>query len=289
MKNVTEDKEFVSTRHRDAEPDTFDPSVPRLGRRESEPHSAEITYLHDVLIANFPEDRTIWDLHHYFNVAELEIDIQFDISYFRGLKIPYTLASYHANKFDNKVPTMAINILSKSTWRSDFAEKPEYCRLLEIPLYISFPPYHVTKNIFKPPFIRAYILQNNGTYQIHELREITITESGEWNHNAIIDVSEIVPFRIGLRKREQKHQGDESLYRLILIDPENEVILLTEKEQKEQELTQKEQELTQKEQELAQKEQELTQKEQELAQKDQRIKDLKTEILKMKEELNTKN
>ncbi|TXT63142.1 MAG: hypothetical protein BAJALOKI1v1_780005 [Promethearchaeota archaeon] len=234
MKNIIDGKEFVSTRHRDAEPDTFDPNIPRLGRRESEPHSAEITYLHDVLTTNFPEDRTIWDLHHYFKVAGLEIDIQFDLTYFKGLKIPYTLSSYHADKFDNKVPTMAINIMSKSTWRSDIAEKLDYCRLLEIPIYIIFPSYHVAKNLYKPPFVRVYILQENGEYKIFELRQETISVDGEWNGDAIIDVSEIVPFRIGLRNRDQLHEDEESLYRLILIDPEKEKVLLTQNEKKDQ-------------------------------------------------------
>jgi len=80
IKNTINGKPFVSSRHRDAEPDTFDPNVPRLGRRENEPHSAEVTYLHDVLTTNFPNDRTLWDLHHYFRKEGMDIDLQFDIS-----------------------------------------------------------------------------------------------------------------------------------------------------------------------------------------------------------------
>ncbi len=116
-------KSFVSTRHQDADADNFDPTTPRLGRRESEPHSVEISYLYDVIRTNFQEVRTVWDLHHYFKKGGLDIDIQFDISYFRDLKIPYTLSSYHADEFDNRGPNMAVNILSKSTWRSDLLEK----------------------------------------------------------------------------------------------------------------------------------------------------------------------
>jgi hypothetical protein len=76
-----------STRIENAPPDLYDPDVPRLGRRESEPHSSEITYIHDVLTANFPESRTVWDLHHYFTgekppLKGKKIDIQFDISFF---------------------------------------------------------------------------------------------------------------------------------------------------------------------------------------------------------------
>ncbi|NMC08243.1 MAG: hypothetical protein GYA24_23760, partial [Candidatus Lokiarchaeota archaeon] len=68
-------KNFVSTRVRSAEPDTFDQSQPRIGRRESEPHSAEISYLHDVLTVNFPQHHAIWDLHHYFTLENEEIDV----------------------------------------------------------------------------------------------------------------------------------------------------------------------------------------------------------------------
>ena len=94
-------------------PDTYDPKALRLGRRESEPHSEEVSYLHDVLETNFPNDRTMWDLHHYFIVGKEEIDFQLDISYFKGLDIPHTLSSYHAAKYGNRIPTLGINILSK--------------------------------------------------------------------------------------------------------------------------------------------------------------------------------
>jgi hypothetical protein len=228
IKNAMKDDQFVSSRHRNAEPDTFDPSEPRLGRRESEPHSAEITYLYSVLKGNFPNDRIMWDLHHYFHKEKMEIDIQFDISYFKNMDIPYTLSSYHAEQFDNRVPIMAINILSASTWRSDLAEKVDLCRYLEIPLYIVFPPYHVANKIYKPPFVRAYVLQEDGKYDFYELREIMNKSSEELVFKAIIDVSEVVPFRLGLLKKEQKHQDEEPLYRLVLIDSEKDKILLTE-------------------------------------------------------------
>ena len=267
MKKTIDEKPFVSTRHRDAEPDTFDPNEPRLGRRESEPHSEEITYLHDVLTTNFPDDRTMWDLHHYFKKEGINMDIQFDISFFKNLKIPYTLSSYRADKFDNRVPTMAINILPPSTWRSDLAEKLDFCRLLEIPLYIVFPSYHVANKLYKPPFVRAYILQKDGTYQIHELRKITISSSGEWNSDGIIDVSDIVPFRIGLRKRAQKHQDDESLYRVILIEPDKQKTLLTKVEKKNTI---------------------IKEKNQKIKEKNQKIKNLEEENLKLKEKLKEK-
>ena len=232
VKATIDGEPFVSTRHRDAEPDTFDPNEPRLGRRESEPHSAEVSYLHDVLTTNFPDDRTIWDLHHYFKKDGMDIDLQFDISYFKGLKIPYTLSSYKADEFDNRIPTMAINILSKSTWRSDLAEKLDFCRILKIPLYIVYSTYHVAINIYKPPFLRAYVLQSNNEYKMYELRR-TISRTPEgFDLNTIIDVSEVVPFRLGLQENEQKHQGEQSLYRLVLVDPNTDQFFLTEIEKK---------------------------------------------------------
>lgn len=223
---------FISTRLRDAEPDTFDPNVPRLGRRESERHSEEVTYLHDVLTTNFPDDRTIWDLHHYFKKDGIELDIQFDISYFKDLDIPHTLSSYKAEEHGNKVPTMAINILSKSTWRSDIAEKLDLCRMLKIPLYVVYPTYHVTINIYRPPFLRAYVLQDDGEYKMFELRKTLEMTSEGLSAESIIDVSKLVPFRFGLKLLEKRHQDNQLRYRLVLLNHEKDEILLTESEKK---------------------------------------------------------
>ncbi len=273
-KITIERKPFVSTRHRDAEPDTFDPNVPRLGRRESEPHSAEITYLHDVLTTNFPDDRTMWDLHHYFEKERMKIDVQFDISYFKGLKIPYTLSSYHADQFNNKVPTMVINILSKSTWRSDIAEKIDFCRFLAIPLYVIFPSFHVSIDIYKPPFFRAYILQSDGAYKIQEVRKVAINIEGVWDLDAAIDVSDIVPFRLGLKERDVKHQKEEPLYRLVLIAPKKNQILLTEIEEKEQLIREQSQK--------------IMEQSQKITEQSQKIDKLEAENLKLKNRLEEK-
>jgi Uma2 family endonuclease len=151
-----------STRIENVEVIPFDPLTPRLGRRESEPHSEEVSYLYEVLHLNFPDSRTTWDLHHYFIVESEEIDIQFDISFFKDLKIKYSLSSYRASNFNNRVPNIAINFLSKNTWQMDIGIHADYCRLLKIPLYIVFSPYHIGKAIYKPPFLRAYILQPDG-------------------------------------------------------------------------------------------------------------------------------
>ncbi|MHA1520811.1 MAG: hypothetical protein ACTSRK_11575 [Promethearchaeota archaeon] len=217
---------FRSTRIKDAPPDLFDPLEPRIGRRESEPHSAEVSYLYDVLSTNFVKDRIMWDLHHYFEADRLYIDLQFDVSFFKGLDIPYSLSSYRATKYQNKVPTLAINILSKSTWRADVGEHVDYCKLLQIPIYVFFPAYHVTSSIYRPPFLRAYILQPSGEYKIRDLREVTLHEGdksgGEKKENDenIIDLRPILPFRLGLEKLKKKHEGELDLYRMVIIKPE---------------------------------------------------------------------
>jgi len=59
---------------------------PRLGRRESEPHSEEVCYMRNVLKDNYPDHRVLWDLHHYFYHDGEEIDIVFDISFFLEFK-----------------------------------------------------------------------------------------------------------------------------------------------------------------------------------------------------------
>ena len=135
---------------------SLDQSQPRIGRRESEPHSIEITYIWDVLKTNFPSDRTLWDLNHYFIVNEKEINLRLDISFFRDLSIPYTLSSYNASDYENRIPDLAINILSKSTWSFDLSENVDLCRMVQIPLYIIFAPYHVASETYKPPFLRVY-------------------------------------------------------------------------------------------------------------------------------------
>ncbi len=223
---------FESTRHKRLSPDGFDPKKPRLGRRECEPHSDETNYLYEVLTANFPDGRALWDLHHYFSIDDLTIDIQFDISYFKEMHIPKRLSSYKAEKYDDRVPTMAINVLSKSTWKTDIGENVDYCRMLNIPLYVVFPTYHIANKYYKPPFLRAYILQPSGEYRIKEIRGATI-EGENKNPNDVIDVSEYVPFRLGLQQREVKHESNKALYRLILLKLDKlETFLTNEEKQK---------------------------------------------------------
>lgn len=217
-----------STRIENTKAIQFDPLKPRLGRRESEPHSEEISYLYDVLHSNFPASRTTWDLHHYFIVESEEIDIQFDISFFQDLKIEYSLSSYRASKFNNRVPNMAINFFSKSTWQMDIGIHVDYCRLLKVPLYIVFSPYQIGNAIYKPPFLRAYILQPDGDYHIRDLNKVALKEGdASINRDALINVSKIVPFNLGTMELVSRHQGDLPRYRLILVNTQNDEIFPT--------------------------------------------------------------
>lgn len=131
------------------------------------------------------------------------------------------------------------------------AEKLDYCRLLEIPLYVVFASYHVATEIYRPPFARAYILQESGEYKIREIRKITISPSGEFVSDALIDISGIVPFRLGLQKRKQKHQEDEPLYRLVLIDPEKKAILLTRNQKNERIIDEQNQKINEQNQKIS--------------------------------------
>lgn len=220
---------FRSTRHDNFPPDPFDPNQPRLGRRESEPHSIEITHIYDVLTSNFPKDRVMGDLHHYLIFEGQEVDLQFDISLFRDFSIPYTLSSYKAKNFGNKVPTLAINVLSKSTWRADLSDIAEFAKGLKIPVFIAYGAYNVTTAVFKPPFVRAYILQTNETYISKEIRMIGGKEGEEFDppNESIIDLSPHVPFRITLIERLQKHEGDVPTYQLELLEVKRKVKLKT--------------------------------------------------------------
>lgn len=219
------------TRIYSVEPDQFDPAVPRLGRRESEPHSAEVTYIFDVLQMNFPDSRVTWDLHHYFTIDTEEIDIQFDVSFFKDWTMPEALSSYKAKDFDNRIPTLAVNVLSKSTWRSDLSENVDLCRILGIPIYVVFSPFFVTSTVYRPPFLRVYILGDDGSYRQSELRKITLVEGGEIDHDAVISVRDFLPFRFGLMELTRKHIEGLSLFRLILIAPDELRILQTERDQ----------------------------------------------------------
>ena len=202
------------------------PNLQRIGRRESEPHSEEVSYMYDVLTTNFPNSRTFWDLHHYFKIDDEEIDLQFDISFFRNFILKEAVSSFKAEEFNGRIPDLVINILSKSTWRIDLLEHVEYCEKLKIPYYIVFTPYDVIKKLYKPPFLRVYFLKNN-KYEHFDFRDITLIE-GEYNNidsTKIIDLGESIPFRIGLMERKRRHLKRGKLYRLVFFDKEKDIML----------------------------------------------------------------
>lgn len=226
-------KDFVNTRLCDKPLDILKPGEPRIGRRESEPHSDGVSYIHDVLETNFPGDRATWDLHHYFTINEEEIDLQFDVSWFKDLQIEYTLSSYRAAEHENQVPVLAINILSKSTWHDDVGEHVDECRLVGIPVYVIFAPYDVGSRMYKPPFLRVYVMADNGEYQARESRKITRQEGGEIDWDAVLDVGNRVPFQFGLSELKKKHEKGLSLYRLLLCDVREKKVFMSRVEQAE--------------------------------------------------------
>ncbi len=216
------------------------PRKPRLGRRESEPHSAEINHLYDVLTTNFPQDRTMWDLHHYFTLGDERIDLQFDISYFQGLHLPYELSSYHAEKHGDQRPTMVVNFLSKSTHGNDLGSVAETCQKLGIPVYVVFNPYLQHPRTIRAPFLRVYHASGLGTsYEIKELREVCLKEASsrdddpeeEIDLSRVIDVRpDLLPFMFGIMQRERLFEGGLPRYQLILIDRRTKKRLLTKAE-----------------------------------------------------------
>ena len=211
-----------SSRHSQSVDPTINEKKPRLGRRESEPHSHEITYLYDVLSYNFPNDRVMWDLHHYFTKEGIEYDIQFDVSFFPRFSMSELLPSFRSSNFDNRVPALAINILSKSTYLNDVGLHADICRLINIPIYVIFCSHPIGSNIYTPPFLRVYMQDSKGTYIQKETRKIALRE-GEKMENidvtALIDITAKVPFRLGLMERKVKYFKNKSVYRLILVHP----------------------------------------------------------------------
>ncbi len=224
---------FASTRHRTTEDEMSKKEPlepPRLGRRESEPHSTEVSYLYDVLMTNFSEQHhTLWDLHHYFLWEDgTELDLQFDISFFLNFKIPFLLPSYRASNFKHRVPDVVINVLSRSTWRKDIGEIPDLCCYLKIPVYIIFAPYNVATKFYQPPFLRVYILdQDTEAYKQITIRHTCIQKDGTIDFRYVVQLPAPIPFWVGLSKSEKKGPQNQTLYRLVLIDPKTKQLLGT--------------------------------------------------------------
>jgi len=84
----------------------------------------------------------------------------------------------------------------------------------------------VTSILYKPPFVRVYILKDN-KYEHKDYKEITLKEGGELDPDKIIDLPEKIPFRIGIMLRKRKHYDNSPLYRLVIIDKNEDKILPT--------------------------------------------------------------
>ncbi len=225
--------EIRSTRHELAKLDQEDEKpAPRLGRRESEPHSDEINYLYEVLSSNYPNDRTFWDLHHYFFFEGERLDIQFDISYFRNMDVPFRISSYDASKYGNRVPTMAINVLSSSTFKNDLGIVLQQCQRLRIPIYVILSDHLPSPSYVKAPFLKIYY-EDGEQYRTVETSAICCKEGEEVDQSKLLDVRpDLLPFKFGLMERKQKYLKNElfSLYYLILVDRKTGKRLLTPKE-----------------------------------------------------------
>ncbi len=212
---------YLGTRHMEAPP-IMKSDLPksRLGRRESEPHSDEINYIYDVLSPNFPEDRTFWDLRHYFFIDEEKVDLQFDISYFKGLQVPFRISSYDASKYANQVPSMAVNILSASTYRNDLGIVLEQCQRLEIPVYVMFSDHLQAPSYVKAPLLKVYY-RDGDQYHVAETREICCKEGEIPDQSKMIDIlPDLLPFKIGIMERKDKYFKEKisPLYFLVFVD-----------------------------------------------------------------------
>ncbi len=234
---MTEPVVSFSTRHSQVRTDDDGPHPkPRLGRRESEPHSDEINYLYDILSTNFPKDRTLWDLHHYFIIDGEKIDIQFDISYFKEFELPFRISSYDAQKYGGRVPTMAINILSKSTFKNDLGIVLEQCQRLQIPVYVMLSDHLQTPSYVKAPMLKIYYLEGN-QYHTAETREICCKEGEVPDPSKLIDIlPDILPFKFGIMERKEKYLKNtvSPLYFLALVDRDTGKLLLTSRQQAEE-------------------------------------------------------
>ncbi len=241
---------FVSTRHM-APPEYPEIEPPRLGRRESEPHSIGIMKIYEILEANFPRDRPIMDLHHYFYVKGDKIDIQFDLTYFRNFKLDYTLSSYDAAKFNNRVPDMAINILSKSTYLKDLGYTADICQELKIPVYVIFSTHDISVSLYRPPFLRVHILEDD-KYKVITVNGELFDENNNLIEENIVRTSPLLPFNLGLLRLPTLHESGTPNYMLAILNPETKELYKTRSEI-EKERADKEKERADKEKERADK------------------------------------
>ena len=175
-----------------------------------------VSFIHDVLTENFPEDRTFWDLHHYFQIDDSELDIQFDVSYFRNFPDQKTYSSYKASEHNNRIPDFTVNVLSTRTGQRDLSDIPARCEMVKIPYYVVFAPYKVATQPFHPPFLRAYIWEETA-YIYKDCRVIAKIEGNEEiNPEGLMTLTNL-PFRFGLEQCLRLHSDNQKLYRLIFV------------------------------------------------------------------------
>ena len=215
----------------------------RLGRRESEPHSAEVSYLFDVLSSNFPNHRTVWDLHHYFTLVGGKVDVQFDISLFMDLTIPEDIPSYDAADYNQKVPDLVINVLSKSTWQKDLSKIQEICRKLSIPIYIVFLAYPIVPTIFSIPFLRVYVLEKDGRYISYDLSSFMYDLDELVDPAAKFELPDNFPFDVALQKLSRTYLGRKTRSRLVLLKKGSNNLYLTKLDEAELKIKELEQKL----------------------------------------------
>ena len=133
---------------------------------------------------------------------------------------------FNSYKYGGRIPNFVLNVLSYSTWRVDLVENVDLLKYLGIHVYVVYTPFKtITSALYYPPFLRVYILNEDGSYKQIELRNETLTEGGVINEKNIIDISDRVPFRIGLMKLKTKVDEKYPLYQFIFLDPSDQKIL----------------------------------------------------------------
>lgn len=255
----------------------------RLGRRESEPHSYEVTYLFGVLTPNFEESRVLWDLHHYFYFRDEKWDIQFDVSLFNDLEEPEDISSYDSAKYNNQVPDMTINVLSGSTARKDIYEIDKKCELLRIPIYIIFTPYDVAPDPYVAPFLQVFILDNNMVYRSISVDDFAAKQGvAGFDSEKMISLAPKFNLSVGLELLKRTYKGGLARFRLFFVDLTKNERLYTKEEMSEQRAD--------KEKARADKEKVRADKAEARADKaENKVEELETEIKKLKDLLRKKN
>ena len=192
--------------------------IPRLGRRDSLPHTNQIEYIGSVLKANFPNDTVLTDLWHYFQVGNYIEKFVPDIAFYKDFKLDNLIKSYKSIEHNNKIPLVVINMMSHSTWKNDVSEIVQKCLRVGIAFYIIYTMYSIDVEENNPPFLRIYEYnEERGEYDITEIREYAKYEEKEEIDESKIYSNERLPFRVGLEKTLGKSDG-ERVSRLLIID-----------------------------------------------------------------------